>query len=101
MAAAALAMLCPLAAYASCPYPDEGTMPLHRALTRVKLLPATEAWHRRMIEQGKSIQYRLDLEDTRTIRGTCHWAVEAVANGKVWRRFHVSPDGKSVVPAAP
>lgn len=85
----------------ACDYPDEGTMPLHRALTRVKLLPATEAWHRQMIEQGKSVQYRLDLEDTRMVRGKCHWTVDAVASGKLWRRFYVSPDGKSVLPAAP
>ena len=84
----------------ACDYPDEGTMPLHRALTRVKLLPDTEAWHRQMIEQGRSVQYRLHLEDTRTVRGKCHWTVEAVAGGKLWRRFYVSPDGQSVLPAA-
>ena len=85
----------------ACDYPDEGTMPLHRALTRVKLLPTTEAWHRERIKQGESVQYRLHLEETRTVRGKCHWTVEAVAAGRLWRRFYVSPDGKSVLPAAP
>jgi hypothetical protein len=96
-----LAGLAPALPALSCEYPDEGTMPLHRALTRVKLLPATEAWHRERIKLGESVQYRLHLEDTRTVRGKCHWTVEAMAAGRLWRRFYVSPDGKSVLPAAP
>lgn len=96
-----LAGVAPALPALACEYPDEGTMPLHRALTRVKLLPATEAWHRERIKLGESVQYRLHLEDTRTVRGKCHWTVEAVAGGRLWRRFYVSPDGKSVLPAAP
>src|SRR5258707_338139 len=33
----------PLAA-AACDYPDEGTLPLHRAVTKVKPFPHTAAW---------------------------------------------------------
>jgi hypothetical protein len=81
---------------AACDYPDEGTMPLHRALTRVKLLPETEAWQRGRREAGELVQYRLFLEKEARFGNSCYWTVEAAANGKPWRRFYVSPDGKSV-----
>jgi hypothetical protein len=76
----------------ACVYPDEGTMPLHRAITRVKLLPETEAWAKK---QTDVVQYALFLEETRTARGRCYWTVEVRAEGKVWRRFYVTPDGKA------
>jgi hypothetical protein len=41
----------------ACIYPDEGTMPLHRAITRVKLLPETEAWAKAEHKQGVVVQY--------------------------------------------
>jgi len=71
-------------------------MPLHRAVTRVKLLPETEAWARVERKDGTVVQYALLLEDTRREKGRCYWAVEARAQGKVWRRFYVTPDGKSM-----
>jgi len=37
-------LLLPATSGFACEYPDQGTMPLHRAVTRVKLLPETEAW---------------------------------------------------------
>jgi hypothetical protein len=78
----------------ACDYPDEGTMPLHRAVTRVKYLPQTEAWAR---EQQSTVQYALFLDRTRESHGRCYWTLEVRADGKVWRRFYVSPDGRSVV----
>jgi hypothetical protein len=94
-------MLLPIAcaSTAGCNYPDEGTMPLRRALTRVQMLPETEAWERARREAGDAVQYRLFLEKFVFLRNKCHWTVEALADGKVWRRFYVSPDGKSVLPA--
>lgn len=68
-------------------------MPLHRAVTRVKLMPETEAWAK---TQRSVVQYALFLEETRQARGRCYWTLEVRAEGKVWRRFYVSPDGKSV-----
>jgi len=84
----------PMAGFA-CEYPDEGTMPLHRAVTRVKLLPETEAWAR---TQKSMVQYALLLDHTRESRGRCYWTVEVRSEGRVWRQFCVTPDGKSVVP---
>lgn len=69
-------------------------MPLHRAITRVKLLPETEAWAK---EQKSLVQYALFLEETRVSRGRCYWTIEVRAEGKLWRRFYVTPDGKSLV----
>ncbi|HXU41687.1 MAG TPA: hypothetical protein VN675_05130 [Burkholderiales bacterium] len=78
---------------AACTYPDEGTMPLHRAITKVKLLPETEAWAK---QQTSVVQYALFLYRTRESRGRCYWTVEARAEGKLWRRFYITPDGKSI-----
>jgi hypothetical protein len=79
---------------AACDYPEEGTMPLHRAVTRVKLLPETEAWAK---TQKTMVQYALLLDRTRQSGGRCYWTVEVRSQGAVWRRFYVTPDGKSLV----
>jgi hypothetical protein len=78
---------------AACVYPDEGTMPLHRAVTRVKLLPETEAWAR----TERNVQYALLLERTRESKRLCYWTVEVRADGRLWRRFYVTPDGKRML----
>ena len=70
-------------------------MPLRRAVTRVKYLPEIEAWAK---EQTSAVQYALLLDRTRQLRGRCYWTVEVRAEGKVWRRFYVAPDGKAMVP---
>ena len=69
-------------------------MPLHRAVIRVKYLPETEAWAK---AQRSPVQYALFLERTRQSHGRCYWTLEVRAEGKVWRRFYVTPDGESVV----
>jgi len=84
----------------ACEYPDEGNMPLRRALTRVQMLPETESWQRARREAGDAVQFRLLLEETVVLKKRCYWIVEALAEGKLWRRFYVSPDGKSVLTAA-
>jgi hypothetical protein len=86
----------PLGALA-CDYPDEGNMPLRRAVTRVKLLPETEAWAAAMHKTGAVVQYALWLDREWHQGGRCYWTVEARAEGRTWRRFYVSPDGKSVL----
>jgi hypothetical protein len=78
----------------ACEYPDEGNMPLHRAVTRVKLLPETEAWAKAMHEKGTSVQYALHLEQTLEEESRCYWAVDVNADGRTWRRYYVTPDGK-------
>lgn len=82
---------------AACAYPDEGTMPLHRAVTRIKLLPETEAWALDERRHGVVVQYVVLLEETLHSAKRCYWTLEARAEGKVWRRFFVSPDGKSLL----
>ena len=72
-------------------------MPLHRALTKVKLLPETEAWQAEKRKAGEPVQFRLFLEKEAWFNRKCHWTVEAVAKDELWRRFYVSPDGKSVL----
>jgi hypothetical protein len=81
-----------------CEYPDEGTMPLRRALTRVQMLPETEAWQRGRRDAGDSVQFRLLLEQTVILKRRCYWTVEALSDGRLWRRFYVTPDGNSVLP---
>jgi hypothetical protein len=78
---------------AACAYPDEGTMPLRRAVSRVKYLPETESWAK---AQASVVQYAVFLDRTRQSHGQCYWTVEVRAEGKVWRRFYVAPDGKSM-----
>ena len=68
-------------------------MPLHRAVTRVKLLPQTEAWAAAARKEGEVVQYALFLEETMKSGGRCYWTVEARTRGQVWRRFYVTPKG--------
>ena len=86
----------PLAAIA-CDYPDEGNLPLRRAVTKVKLLPETEAWAAAAHKSGAVVQYALSLDREWHKGGRCYWTVEARAEGNTWRRFYVSPDGKRVL----
>jgi hypothetical protein len=80
-----------------CDYPDEGNMPLRRAVTKVKLLPQTEAWAASMHKAGAVVQYALSLDREWHRDGRCYWTVEARAEGATWRRFYVTPDGKRVL----
>ena len=82
---------------AACEYPNEGTMPLRRAVTRVKLLPETEAWAAAQHKAGAVVQYALYLDREWHRQGRCYWTVEARALGNSWRRFYVSPDGRSIL----
>ena len=92
-------LLLPFSAVA-CDYPDEGTMPLHRAVTKVKLLPETEAWAAELHNEGTVVQYALMLDHEWRQDGRCYWTVDARAEGKIWRRFFVSPDGRRLLDAA-
>jgi hypothetical protein len=100
------AIICCLAALAAptfaCEYPDEGGMPLRRAVTRVEMLPEVHEWARGMVESGIQPQYVVLLDQPVRVAGrgavTCYWPVEVRAGGKLWRSFLVSPDGKKVLP---
>lgn len=87
---------CAVAAQA-CDYPEQGNMPLRRAVTKVQLLPETEAWASYLHKTGAIVQYALLLEEPLRHAGRCYWTIEAIAHGKVWRRFYVTPDGKRLL----
>ena len=92
----ALLALCAAQAGA-CEYPDEGNMPLRRAVSRVKYLPAIEAWASEMHKAGAHVEYALLLDHPAVKNGRCYWTVEVKANGEVWKRFLVPPDGRGVI----
>ena len=81
----------------ACDYPDEGNMPLRRAVSKVRYLPETEAWARQAQAAGAVVQYALRLDEPRRENGRCYWPVEVRAEGTLWRRFYVTPDGRSVL----
>ena len=70
---------------------------MHRAITRVKLLPETEAWAAYLHKTGVVVQYALLLEQELRQDGRCYWTVEAIAEGRLWRRFYVTPDGQRLL----
>jgi len=72
-------------------------MPLRRAVAKVKYLPGTEAWAAGQHQAGKAVQYALQLERTLSLAGRCYWTVDAIADGQLWRRFYVTPDGARVL----
>jgi hypothetical protein len=82
----------------ACEYPDQGNMPLRRAVTRVEMLPEVHAWAGEMIRSGAKPQYVVRLDEPQRKSGLCFWTVEVYAEGKLWRTFLVSPDGRFVRP---
>ena len=87
-----------LSATARCEFPDEGNMPLRRAVSRIEMLPEVHEWHRSMVEKGSKPQYVVRLDEPVRASGKCYWPVEVRADGKLWRRYLISPDGKSIRP---
>ena len=72
-------------------------MPLRRAVTRVEMLPEVHEWHRSMVESGAQPQYVVRLDEPVRQGRRCYWRVEVRAAGKLWRRYLVTPDGRSVL----
>ena len=77
--------------------PDEGgNTPWRRAVAKVKYLPETEAWSE-AVHRAKGIaQYVVSLDEPRHVGGRCYWPVEIRAEGKLWKRFLVTPQGDAV-----
>jgi hypothetical protein len=82
----------------ACEMPDEGNTPLRRAVTRVEMRPEVHAWARERIEKGFTPQYLVRLDQPVREAGQCYWPVEVRSEGKLWRTYLVSPDGKSARP---
>jgi hypothetical protein len=47
-----------------------------------------------MRDKGEAVQYALLLDEPLWADGRCYWSVEVKLGEKLWRRFHVSPEGK-------
>lgn len=77
----------------ACDYPDEGNLPLRRAVSKVRYLPQVEAWARVRHEQGVVVQYALLLDRPVHANGRCYWPIEVRAGADLWRRFYVTPQG--------
>ena len=72
-------------------------MPLRRAVSKVRMLPETEAWSSHMHKTGAIVHYAVLLDAPVTEAGRCYWPVEVRAGDKLWRRFLVTPDGKRII----
>jgi len=93
-----LLLLLPCSAIA-CEYPDEGNMPLRRAVARVEMLPEVDAWTRAARRNGAVTQVLVLAGESERRGGRCYWPVEVRAEGRLWRRFLVTPDGKRLIDA--
>src|SRR5919198_3129781 len=81
-------------AAAACDYPDEGTMPLHRAVTKVKLRPEVEAWAAQRVREQLQVQYGLLLDETHWLGGPCSLNREMGAPRRFWRGLFLAPGGR-------
>ena len=78
------------------PPPDGGETPWRRAVSKVKYLPETEAMVELQARDRNVVQYVVLLDAPRQVDGRCHWPVEVRVEGRLWKRFLVTPDGKDV-----
>ena len=81
----------------ACEFPDEGNMPLRRAVTRVEMRPEVHAWTVDLYEKGAARpQFVVRLDQPVRKGKRCFWPVEVRAQGELWRRYLVTPDGRMV-----
>lgn len=82
----------------ACEVPDEGgDTPWRRAVSKVKYLPQTEVWVELMSRDRNIVQYVVSLDEPKRVGGRCYWPVEVRAEGKLWKRFLVTPDGAKIL----
>ena len=81
----------------ACDFPDEGAdTAWRRAVSKVKYLPETEAWSQSMTLERTLVRYVVSLDEPKRLNGRCYWPVEVRADGKLWKRFLVTPDGRAM-----
>ena len=81
----------------ACDFPDEGANTAwRRAVSKVKYLPETEAMAEMQSRDRNVVQYVVSLDRPRQLAGRCWWPVEVRVEGKLWKRFLVTPDGSAV-----
>jgi hypothetical protein len=92
---------CLLAALAgpagACEMPDEGNMPMRRAVGRVERQADVEAWAAHMRRSKVNVQYVVRLDQPVYQDGRCYWPVEVRADGELWRRYLITPDGRKLL----
>jgi hypothetical protein len=91
-----LALACAPALGCEAPDDLDGT-PWRIAVAKVKYLPETEAWAKLMERERTVVQYVVMLDAPRHLDGRCYWPVEIRAEGRLWKRFLVTPDGRSAL----
>ena len=80
----------------ACDVPDEGNTPWHRAVSKVKYRPDIEAMVDMMPRDRGAVQYVVSLDQPRHLARRCWWPVEVRVDGRLWKRFLVTPDGGAV-----
>jgi len=97
-AALALAGLLAAAPALACSVPEDGgETPWRRAVAKVRHLPETEAMVELQVRDRNVVQYVVLLDAPRQVDGRCHWPVEVRVEGRLWKRFLVTPDGKRLI----
>ena len=79
----------------ACDVPDEGNTPWHRAVSKVKYRPETEAMAALQPERSM-MRYVVSLDAPRHLGGRCWWPVEVRVDGRLWKRFLVTPEGDAL-----
>lgn len=93
----AILAACAPATASPCDVPDEGgNTPWRRAVAKVRYLPDVETWAIERKNESINVQYVVLLDAPRREGRLCWWPVEVRAEGKLWRRFLVTPDGRAV-----
>jgi hypothetical protein len=81
----------------ACALPEEGgDTPWRRAVAKVKYLPETEAMAELQSRERNAVQYVVSLDEPKRLGGRCYWPVEVRIEGKLWKRFLVTPDGSAL-----
>lgn len=75
-------------------------MPMRRAVTKVQMRKEVDAWAEQMRRTQVLVEYLVRLDAPVVQAGKCYWPVEVRAEGKLWRRYLVSPDGKRLISPA-
>ena len=80
----------------ACEVPDEGgNTPWRRAVAKVKYLPETEAMA--ALQGDRSlVRYVVSLDEPKRVGRRCYWPVEVRVDGRLWKRFLVTPDGSAM-----
>src|SRR5215217_630599 len=68
----------------ACEMPDEGNMPMRRAVTRVQTQKEVDAWAADMRGNKANVQYLVRLDESVHRGGICYWPVEVRADGELW-----------------